>query len=203
MRTTLTVNQFLCHLEPEAQGAVLLTRESMLEFLRERMSGLDEESAQTRRDLYAAARARLEGRRVRVDALPDEREAASAVLYAVAKLGDWLRARAESENAVTARQLVNRQGAQRASLEIAARSRASLERAGHAAHPIREVGEASPVKRWRTGYGGAGGPVTASDFYPRANLIVTVRAGTREAARLVCRADRLGEIVAGLEGGKG
>ena len=98
----LTVAQFVSHLDPDAQGAVLYSKEAFLEFLREQFIGLSESCAQVRRDLYNAAKVCLQGRRVRVDAMPDEREAAKAVLYAVMKLGDRLKARAHGQDAVNA-----------------------------------------------------------------------------------------------------
>ena len=111
----LTVAQFVNHLDPDAQGAVLYSKEAFLEFLREQFVGLSESCAQVRRDLYSAAKVCLQGQRVRVDAMPDEREAAKAVLYAVMKLGDRLKARAHGQDAVNAWHGANQAAASRAS----------------------------------------------------------------------------------------
>ena len=51
----ISVQQFVSHLDLEAQGAVLISKEAFLAFLRERYRGLDEESFQVRRDLEHAA----------------------------------------------------------------------------------------------------------------------------------------------------
>ena len=45
IQITLTVNQLLNHLKPETHGAILVSNESMLEFLRERMMDLNGPSA--------------------------------------------------------------------------------------------------------------------------------------------------------------
>jgi hypothetical protein len=74
----LSVHQFVSHLDLEVQSAILGNKESFLAFLRQRFAGLSEDCAQLRSDLYAAARAKIQGKRVLVDALPNERAGVQA-----------------------------------------------------------------------------------------------------------------------------
>ena len=96
----ISVQQFVSHLDLEAQGAVLVSKEAFLVFLRERYRGLDEHASQVRRDLESAAHLHASGQRIRVDAAPDERAAAQAVIYAILRLSDRVRDRAAGQDAV-------------------------------------------------------------------------------------------------------
>lgn len=85
----LSVHQFVAHLPMEQQGAVLTSKEAFLAFLRTEFHRND----RTRRALGEAAVACARRERVLVDALPDEREGAKAVIYAYMRLADELRRR--------------------------------------------------------------------------------------------------------------
>jgi hypothetical protein len=196
----LTVNQFVSHLDPEAQGAILITQESMLEYLREQWTSLDASSLQLRRDLNQAAHVQLAGGKVRVTADPDERFAARAVLYAVMKLADRLQARADGKPAVQAWHRANKDAALRASEAVATRAQTALDR--RSPKPVHEKASGG-LKRWKSGYNGAGGWVTAQDFYPRSSFTITVTALSEEIARLIVRADQLDKLVQEITGGSG
>ena len=75
----ISVQQFVSHLDLESQGAVLVSKEAFLAFLRERYRGLDEESFQVWRDLEHAAWLHASGGRICVDADPNEQAAAQAM----------------------------------------------------------------------------------------------------------------------------
>jgi hypothetical protein len=85
----LSVHQFVSHLPAEQQGYVLYSKEAFLDFLRSEFRN----NERTRRALGEAAVACARRERVLVDALPDEREAARAVVYAYVRLADELRRR--------------------------------------------------------------------------------------------------------------
>ncbi len=159
----LSVHQFVSQLDLESQGALLASKEAFLAYLREQYAGQSPQCQQVRRDLELAARAQVKGQRVLVEALPVERNAAQAVLYAVMKLADRLR---ESQPEVV-----------------------SSYRVYHDAR--QQFPNAETRKRWRAGYSGAGGWATRDDLYPRFPFVVTFTANGRETARLSVRADRL------------
>ena len=202
----LSVHQFVSHLNLESQGAILTSQHSFLEFLRERFVGLSEDCAQVRRDLYAAATAQVQGSRVHVSAMPEEREAAKAVLYAVCKLADRLQARASGQQAVNARKNANRESATRASQAVTEQARAIL--------PVqsdfrvytdesKRLEGCETRKRWKAGYNGAGGWATRDDLYPRLPFTVTFTANGRETARMNVWADKLEAVLADLKAGRG
>jgi hypothetical protein len=184
----LTVAQFVNHLDLDAQGAVLYSKEAFLEFLREQFTGLSESCAQVRRDLYSAAKARLQGQRIRVDAMPDEREAAKAVLYVVMKLGDRLKARAHGQDAMSAWHGANQVAASRASDVVSQQARRVLKPKSLKIYKdAKQKLEAhKPERRWQAGYNGAGGWATANDLYPRFPMVMTVIANGRETVRFAC-----------------
>jgi hypothetical protein len=199
----ISVQQFVSHLDLEAQGAVLISKEAFLAFLRERYRGLDENASQVRRDLESAAHLHASGQRIQVDAAPDERAAAQAVIYAILRLSDRVRDRAAGRDAVQIaprpeRKLAtraNQQVADRINQAITSRARQTLEancsslktRFG----PSLTDDGVQALKRWKAGYNGAGGWATAHDLYPRSVLTVSVTADGRETARLSIRADQL------------
>lgn len=82
----LSVNQFISHLPLEQQGQHTYCKLTMLEHLRD----LWKHCERSRRALTDAANRRNRGERVLVDHEPEDREAALAVAYAVAKLADTL-----------------------------------------------------------------------------------------------------------------
>ena len=71
----LSVHQFVGHLDLEAQGAVLVSKDAFLSFLREQYRGTSDLEVQAKRDLEQAAREQVNGKRLDIAALPDEREA--------------------------------------------------------------------------------------------------------------------------------
>jgi hypothetical protein len=171
----LSVHQFVSHLDLEAQGALLVSQEAFLAFLRERYSGPSDLDAQARRDLEQAARDHADGKPLRVEALPDEREAAKAVLYAVMRLADRLKA---SQPELPSAYRTYRDEGQK-------------------------LEGASTQKRWRAGYNGAGGWATKDDLYPRFPFVVTVTADGRETARLTVHADKLEQTLEDVKAGRG
>ena len=171
----LSVHQFVSHLDTEAQGTILVSQEAFLAFLRERFTEQTDDSAQVRRDLYAAARDQLEGKRVLVDAMPDERWGAQAVIYAVCKLADRLQ---------------ETQPEKPATLQIYTDANQKLE-------------GSKTLKRWRAGYNGAGGWATKDDLYPRISLTVSFTANDRETVRLNVRADNLEQTLEDVKTGRG
>ncbi|MEM6427608.1 MAG: hypothetical protein AAF708_00100 [Deinococcota bacterium] len=82
----LSVSQFVNHLPLELQGQHTYCKLSMLEHLRDLWKHCD----RSRLALQEAAEHRIRGGRVLVDHEPEDREAALAVAYAVAKLADTL-----------------------------------------------------------------------------------------------------------------
>lgn len=86
---TLTVTPFINHLPSDDQTRLL--EADFLGFLRQGFSSLDETGERVRRELYAAARAKLAGSRVLVEAQPNERNAGAAIQTAVAGLSKHLR----------------------------------------------------------------------------------------------------------------
>jgi hypothetical protein len=188
----LSVHQFVSHLDPEHYGVIVGSKEQFLAFIRERFAGLSEDCAQLRRDLYAAARAKIQGQRVLVDALPNERAGAEAVVYAVCKLADQLQARGSGVQALNAWHPANQEAASRASAAISAQAKSLKPTSNLRVYrDERWTPNATTQKRWRAGYNGAGGWATSSDLYPRFPFVVTVTANGRETARYTCRADRL------------
>jgi hypothetical protein len=191
----ISVQQFVSHLDLEAQGAVLISKEAFLDFLRERYRGLDEESFQVRRDLEHAAWLHASGERILVDADPDERAAAQAVMYAILRLSDRLQARVKGRDAVRVTTKANQKGADRINRAITNRARQTLEANSSSLttrfDPSLKNDGAKALKRWRAGYNGAGGWATAHDFYPRSFFTVSFTADGRETARLNIRADQL------------
>lgn len=171
----LSVHQFVSHLDLEAQGTVLVSQEAFLAFLREQYRGTSDLDAQARRDLEQAARAHISGKPLRVDALPDEREAAKAVLYAVMRLADRLKA-SQPEPPSAYRMYTNE---------------------GQRLEGI------NTQKRWRAGYNGAGGWATKDDLYPRFPFVVTFAADGRETARLTVRVDKLEATLEDVKAGRG
>jgi hypothetical protein len=199
----LTVNQFISHLHPEAQGAILVSQESMLEYLRERWVALDDASVQIRRELHSAALARLEGKRVRITADPDERFAAKAVFVAVMRLAKRLESRADGKHAVNAWHRANTGAASQINDAVAARARTASERRPSKPTEMKPDEGSSGIRRWKAGYNGGWGWVTPQDFYPRASFTITVMVGTEEIARLICRADQLDKLVQDMNAGTG
>ncbi len=197
----LTVNQFISHLQPEQQGAILISQESMLEYLREQWTSLEASSVQMRRELHQAAQVQLEGGKVRVQADPDERFAARAVLYAVMKLADKLQARTLGAPALNAWHRANQSAATKASDAIAARASTALDRRPPT-QPVQEKAS-NGSKRWKGGYSGAWGWVTAQDFYRRSSFTVSVSVSSGEIARLILRADQLDKLAQEVKGGSG
>ena len=165
----LSVHQFVAHLDQQSQGALLANQQVFLGFLREEYRRTE----QVKRDLERAARDHVRGQRVRVDALPDQREAAKAVLYAVMRLADRLET-------------------------TAARPPSSYK---VYRQPTQAAGQTE--RQWRTGYGGAGGFATQHDLYPRFPFVVSFTADGQETARLNVRADRLEATVAEVKRGGG
>ena len=211
----ISVQQFVSDLDLEAQGAVLISKEAFLAFLRERYRGLDENASQVRRDLESAARKHASGQRIQVDAAPDERAAAQAVIYAILRLSDRVRDRAAGRDAVQIaprpeRKLAsraNQQVADRINQAITSRARQTLEANSSSLktrfNPSLKDDGARALKRWRAGYNGAGGWATADDLYPRSVFTVSVTADGRETARLSIRADQLAAMVRELCGHQG
>jgi hypothetical protein len=199
----ISVQQFVSDLDLEAQGAVLISKEAFLAFLRERYRGLDEHASQVRRDLESAARKHASGQRIHVDAAPDERAAAQAVIYAILRLSDRVRDRAAGHDAVQIaprpeRKLAtraNQQVADRINRAITGRARQTLEANSSSLKtrfdPSLKDDGAKALKRWKAGYNGAGGWATADDLYPRSVFTVNVTADGQETARLNIRADQL------------
>jgi hypothetical protein len=211
----ISVQQFVSHLDLEAQGAVLISKEAFLTFLRERYRGLDENASQVRRDLESAAHLHASGQRIQVDAAPDERAAAQAVIYAILRLSDRVRDRAAGQDAVQIaprpeRKLANRanqQVADRINQAITSRARQTLEAASSSLKtrfdPSLKDDGAKALKRWKAGYNGAGGWATAHDLYPRSYFTVNVTANGRETARLNVRADQLEATIRELRSNQG
>jgi hypothetical protein len=182
---------------------VLVSKEAFLAFLRERYRGLDENASQVRRDLESAARQHASGQRIQVDAAPDERAAAQAVIYAILRLSDRVRDRAAGRDAMQIaprpeRKLAtraNQQVADRINQAITSRARQTLEANSSSLKtrfdPSLKDDGARALKRWKAGYNGAGGWATAHDLYPRSLFTVSVTADGRETARLNIRADQL------------
>ncbi|NJK44494.1 MAG: hypothetical protein HC933_09570 [Pleurocapsa sp. SU_196_0] len=166
----LSVRQFVSHLDLASQRDLLGSQETFLSFLREQYRRTEK----IRLDLENAARERVAGEYVQINAAPEEREAAKAVRYAI-------------------QQLANR-------LETT-QPRSSSHLRTNNAHPISS--NERHDKRWRTGYGGAGGWVTSEDFYPRVPFVVTFTANERETARLNVRTDRLETTLSEVKRGYG
>jgi hypothetical protein len=164
----LCVQQFIGHLDSEAQGALLISKESFLTFLREQFTTQDDLAAQARRDLEHAAKLMASGQRIHVEAMPDEREAAKAVLYAVMRLADRLKGTPQPTTP-----------------------------------PPHSATDASRPKCWRTGYGGAGGWVTSSDFYPRFPFWISFSSNGRETLRFNVRTDQLESTLEDVQFGRG
>ena len=200
----LSVHQFVSHLNLESQGAILASQQSFLGFLRERFVGLSEDCAQVRRDLYAAATAQVQGARVHVKAMPEEREAAKAVLYAVCKLADRLQARASGQQAVIAKK-ANQKAATRASQAVTEQARAILPVSDFRVYTddSKRLEGCETRKRWKAGYNGAGGWATRDDLYPRLPFTVTFTANGRETARMNVWADKLEAVLSDLKAGRG
>ena len=200
----LSVHQFVSHLNLESQGAILASQQSFLEFLRERFVGLSEDCAQVRRDLYAAATAQVQGSRVHVKAMPEEREAAKAVLYAVCKLADRLQARASGQHAVIAKN-ANQKAATRESQAVTEQARAILPVSDFRVYTddSKRLEGCETRKRWKAGYNGAGGWATRDDLYPRLPFTVTFTANGRETARMNVWADKLEAVLSDLKAGRG
>jgi hypothetical protein len=87
----LSVQQFVSHLDRNAQQALFTSKDAFLKFLRSQYQAHNAQAVQLRRDLECAARTHASGERIRVTAQPEERSAAQAVLYAVMRLADRLR----------------------------------------------------------------------------------------------------------------
>jgi hypothetical protein len=188
----LSVHQFVSHLDLEHYGIIVGSKEQFLAFIRERFAGLSEDCAQMRRDLYAAARAKIQGKRVLVDALPNERAGAQAVVYAVCRLADRLQERASGSPAVHGWHPANREALARVNAVLCAQAK-SLKPTSYFRMHCDEGWRsgAKTQKRWRAGYNGAGGWATSSDLYPRFPFVVSFTADRRETARYTCRAEML------------
>ena len=211
----ISVQQFVSHLDLESQGAVLISKEAFLAFLRKRYRGLDENASQIRRDLESAARKHASGQRIQVDAAPDERAAAQAVIYAILRLSDRVRDRAAGRDAVQIaprpeRKLAsraNQQVADRINQAITSRARQTLEANSSSLKtrfdPSLKDDGAKALKRWQAGYNGAGGWATVDDLYPRSFLTVNVTADGQETARLIIRADQLEATLRELRSNQG
>jgi hypothetical protein len=173
----LSVHQFVGHLDLEAQGAVLVSKDAFLSFLREQYRGTSDLEVQAKRDLERAARAQVDGRRIDIAALPDEREAAKAVLYAVMRLADKFKAQTPEEAEISsAREYTD----QRWKLKAA-----------------------KPQKRWKAGYNGAGGWATHDDLYPRMPFVLTFTVNGRETTRLCVWENKLETTLEDVRKGQG
>ena len=82
----LSVHQFVSHLPVEQQGAVLVSKEAFLAFLRDEFRRCEV----TKRKLVEAATAYARKDKVMVSCLAEERHAAKAVMFAYMRLGDEL-----------------------------------------------------------------------------------------------------------------
>ncbi len=173
----LSVHQFVGHLDLESQGAVLVSKDAFLSFLREQYRGTSDLEVQAKRDLERAARAHVNGGRIDIAALPDEREAAKAVLYAVMRLADRFKAQAPEEAEITG---VKEYTDQRWKLQ-----------------------GAKPQKRWKAGYNGAGGWATHNDLYPRMPFVLTFTVNGRETARLCVWQNKLETTLEEVRKGQG
>jgi hypothetical protein len=173
----LSVHQFVGHLDLEAQGAVLVSKDAFLSFLREQYRGTSDLEVQAKRDLEQAAREQVGGNRIDIAALPDEREAAKAVLYAVMRLADKFKAQTP-ENA-----------------EISSAREYTDERW--------KLKGAKLQKRWKAGYNGAGGWATHDDLYPRMPFVLTFTVNGRETARLCVWENKLETTLEDVRKGQG
>ena len=171
----LSVHQFVGHLDLEAQGAVLVSKDAFLSFLREQYRGTSDLEMQAKRDLEQAAREQVNGKRLDIDALPDEREAAKAVLYAVMRLADKFKAQAPEEVS-SVREYTDQSW---------------------------KLKGAKPQKRWKAGYNGAGGWATHDDLYPRMSYVLTFTADGRETARLCVWGNKLETTLEDVRKGQG
>jgi hypothetical protein len=125
------------------------------------------------------------------------------VIYAILRLSDRVRDRAAGRDAVQIAPRPERKLATRANQQVAdcinqaitSRARQTLEATSSSLKtrfdPSLKDDGAKALKRWKAGYNGAGGWVTAHDLYPRSVLTVNVTADGRETARLSIRADQL------------
>jgi hypothetical protein len=173
----LSVHQFVGHLDLESQGAVLVSKDAFLSFLREQYRGTSDLEAQAKRDLEQAAREQVNGKRLEVAALPDEREAAKAVLYAVMRLADKFKAQApENAEISSAREYTDQYS---------------------------KLKGAKPQKRWKAGYNGAGGWATHDDLYPRMPFVLTFTVNGRETARLCVWENKLETTLEDVRKGQG
>ena len=89
----LSVYQFVSHLPIEQQGAVLVSKEAFLAFLRDEFRGCEV----TKRALVEAATVYAKREQVMVSCLAEERHAAKAVIFAYMRLGDELLRRGKVE----------------------------------------------------------------------------------------------------------
>jgi hypothetical protein len=173
----LSVHQFVGHLDLEAQGAVLVSKDAFLCFLREQYRGTSDLKVQAKRDLEQAARAQVDGKRIDIAALPDEREAANAVLYAVMRLADKFKAQAPEDAEISsAREYIDTRW---------------------------KLKGAKSQKRWKAGYNGAGGWATHDDLYPRMPFVLTFTVNGRETARLCVWEHKLETTLEDVRKGQG
>jgi hypothetical protein len=173
----LSVHQFVGHLDLEAQGAVLVSKDAFLSFLREQYLGTSDLEVQAKRDLEQAAREQVDGKRLEIAALPDEREAAKAVLYAVMRLADKFKAQAPKKAEISsAREYTDQRW---------------------------KLNGAKPQKRWKAGYNGAGGWATHDDLYPRMPFVLTFTVNGRETARLCVWEHKLETTLEDVRRGQG
>jgi hypothetical protein len=173
----LSVHQFVGHLNLEAQGAVLVSKDAFLSFLRGQYRGTSDLEVQAKRDLEQAARAQVDGKRLEIAALPDEREAAKAVLYAVMRLADKFKAQApENAEISSAREYTDLRW---------------------------KCNGAKPQKRWKAGYNGAGGWATHDDLYPRMPFVLTFTVNGRETTRLCVWENKLETTLEDVRKGHG
>jgi hypothetical protein len=173
----LSVHQFVGHLDLEAQGAVLVSKDAFLSFLREQYLGTSDLEVQAKRDLEQAAREQVDGKRLEIAALPDEREAAKAVLYAVMRLADKFKAQAPKKAEISsAREYTDQRW---------------------------KLNGAKPQKRWKAGYNGAGGWATHDDLYPRMPFVLTFTVNGRETTRLCVWENKLETTLEDVRKGQG
>jgi hypothetical protein len=173
----LSVHQFVGHLDLEAQGAVLVSKDAFLSFLRGQYRGTSDLEVQAKRDLERAAREQVDGKRIDIAALPDEREAAKAVLYAVMRLADKFKTQTPEEAGISsAREYTDERWKSKG---------------------------AKPQKCWKAGYNGAGGWATHDDLYPRMPFVLTFTVNGRETARLCVWENKLETTLEDVRKGQG
>ena len=90
----LSVHEFVSALPIEQQGEHTYSREAMLEFLRSQFHV----DVRIKGKMIDAARRRAKGERIFVDHDPEDREAATAIIYAIARMADKLKPKYSPKN---------------------------------------------------------------------------------------------------------